>query len=111
MCCTGRNRKRNLSAKVKFTSKWPKKKRVVSRQAKFRAQKAAPATIVPSRPATQLPIRWRSMPTTMLVEYTGGKRKAFTVEGYEFSKNNRIQAVDVADVGALLKRPDFRGKT
>jgi len=51
------------------------------------------------------------MPITMLVEYTGRKRKAFTVEGYEFSKANRIQALDVADAEALLKRPDFRGKT
>lgn len=129
MCCTGRNRKRNLSPKEKFTSKRikPSQKRVISAEEKYRSRRARSIpsgpvarplgrprlTGVPSESAVQptvVPVRWRSMPITMLVEYTGSKRKAFTVEGYEFSKDNRVQAVDVADVGELLKRPDFRGK-
>ena len=130
MCCTGRNRKRTVPAKVKFASKRikPPQKRVTSAEEKYRSRrpKSIPAepvarplgrplpTGVPSESVVQpsvVPIRWRSMPITMLVEYTGRKRKAFTVEGYEFSKANRIQALDVADAEALLKRPDFRGKT
>lgn len=117
MCCTGKNRIRNLPPEEKFVQKWPEpsQTRSVPKEMKFRGQRAESAVAIPLGPVARplgrpLPVRWRAMPITIPIEYTGGRRKPFVVEGYEFSKANRIQAVDVADVGELLKRPDFRGK-